>query len=66
MFRVQHLFNEDNDAPMEDLKSEKLNHVMNKFIHLCLPNFQNLITFSNHNPRTKNYIDSIYFLRESL
>jgi len=66
MFRVQHLFNEDNDAPMEHFKSEKLHHVMNKFVHLCLPNIQSLITFSNHNLETKSYINSIFFFHESL
>jgi hypothetical protein len=49
MFLAKHLFNEDDDALMECLKGEKIYHVMNKFIPLCSPNTQNLITSFKHN-----------------
>jgi hypothetical protein len=37
-FLSQHLFNEDGDNPIELLKGEHLNKVMDNFMPLCFPN----------------------------
>jgi hypothetical protein len=63
MVLAKHLFNEDDDALVECLKGEKNYHVMDKFILLCLPNIQNLITSFKHNLGIGGYMDNALLLK---
>jgi hypothetical protein len=63
MVLAKHLFNADDDALVECLKGEKNYHVMDKFILLCSPNIQNLITSFKHNLGIGGYMDNALLLK---
>jgi hypothetical protein len=56
------LFNEDGDNPLELLKGEQLEKVMDKFMPLCSLNIRNFIASFKHNPSNTSYIDNIFFI----
>ncbi len=61
-FLSQNLVNEDEDNPMELLKGEQLEKVMDKFMPLCSSNIYNFIASFKHNPNNTSYIDNIFLI----
>ncbi len=62
-FLSQHLFNEDGDNPIELLKGEHLNKVMDNFMPLCFPNICNIVVLFKHHPTNRGYIDNIFLFK---
>jgi hypothetical protein len=59
----QHFFNKDGNDPIELLKGEQLNKVMDNFMPLCFPNICNFIALFKHCPINNRYIDNIILLK---
>ncbi len=59
----QHLFDKDGDDPIELLKGEQLNKVMDNFMPLCFPNICNFIALFKRRLINNGYIDNIILLK---
>jgi hypothetical protein len=62
-FLFEHLLNKDGKGLVEVSKGNKLHQVMDKFIALSSPNFQNLIVSFKHQPGNKRYVSNILDLK---
>ncbi len=54
-----HLLYEDGDDPMELLRSDKLNEMMDKFIEFCSLNIRNLVSSLKYCPMSQDYLSNI-------
>jgi hypothetical protein len=54
-----HLLYEDGNDPMELLRSDKLNEMMDKFIEFCSLNIRNLVSSLKHCPTSQDYLSNI-------
>ncbi len=54
-----HLLYEDGDNPMELLRGDKLNEMMDKFIEFCSFNIKNLISSLKHCPKSQDCLSNI-------
>jgi hypothetical protein len=58
-FIFMHLLYKDGDNPMELLRGDKLNEMMDKFIEFCSLNTKNLVSSLKHCPKSQYYLSNI-------